>query len=122
MNNKTINKIEEYLKNPKTKFQTPYGVINFRPELIRSILLDIKHAVYSDFDNLQITQGNEGSGKSSFIFQLAFVYHFFLKKFGLINYDFNLDLVYFSLDKILNDMTNYADIPYKIYILDEADE
>lgn len=113
---------EKLIENTPTDFETPFGNIHFRQEFVKNILIDIRDMYKFEYDVIQAAQGDEGSGKTHFMAQVAFVYHYFMFKLGLINYDWGLDVCYFSLNKMNHAFTKFRDNPFKIYILDEGDE
>jgi hypothetical protein len=117
-------KWNELLNNPITKFNTEdFGVISFREEFIKSLLIDIKDLTYNKFDNLDICYRGEGRGKSKFSVQKEYVRYSLMKELGLINYEWNLkEVLYFTLSDYLKALVKYMNEPYRILILDESDE
>lgn len=112
-----------YMKNTPTKFRTPIGdIINFRKEFVKNILMDIRDMWKSEMDVVQFSQGDEGAGKTHFMSQVAYVYFWFMKEFNMIDYEWSLDLIYFSLNKLNSDFNIKRNIPFMIYVLDEGDE
>lgn len=114
--------IFEWMKNPQTMYDTPYGKINFSKEFIKMLLLEIKSVVVDRFDNVDFAYMGEGRGKSHFAMQKEYVKWYYLKRLGLINYEWSLDIVYASLDSLMRDLIKYIDEPYRQFILDEGDE
>lgn len=111
-----------FMENTPTMFNGPFGKINLRKELVKNILVDIRDVFKFEFDVFQASQGDEGSGKSLFMAQLSYVYWWFMKELGIIDYEWSLDVCYGSLDKLLGDMDRYRFKPHMIYVLDEGDE
>lgn len=105
-----------------TQFKTPFGVIQHRKELIKNILVDVRDIIKFNYDVFHISQGDEGSGKSSIMGEIAFIYHHFLSLFNAISHDWDLSCCYGSLDKMLEHMEEKRAIPFQFYILDEGDE
>ena len=114
--------ILQYMKTPKTTYDSPWGKITFRKEFVVAILLDIKDVVVEKFDNLDIAYMGEGRGKTQFALQKEWVRWYYLKKMDLISYDWGLDIVYSSLSKLMADLVKYMQEPFRQFILDEADE
>jgi len=113
----------QYMENTPTSFPTPFGTsINFRQEHVKNILVDLRDMFVFEMDIFQVSQGDEGAGKTHFMCQLAYVYYWFMQKLGMINYEWDLDLIYFSLDKMNADFSINRNIPFRISILDEGDE
>lgn len=121
-NQKTEKKFNEFMKNTPSHFKTPFGEIVLRKELVKNILIDIRDLVKFDYDVFQVSQGDEGSGKTKFMSHLAFVYYYFLKELGIIEWEWSLDVCYGSLDKMLLEMELKRNIPIEFYVLDEGDE
>lgn len=114
---------EQYMNNTPTSFPTLVGdTVNFRKEFVKNILMDIRDMFYFKMDVFHLAQGDEGAGKSHFMAQVAWVYYWFMKELGMVDYRWNLDLVFFSLDKLNDSFNYYRYLPFYIYILDEGDE
>lgn len=97
--------------------------INFRKEFVQSLLVDIKDLTHNSFDNLDICYRGEGRGKSKFAAQKEFVRYSLMKKLDLITWEWKLEeVVYFTLFDIMKALVKYMKEPYRILILDEADE
>lgn len=97
--------------------------INFRKEFIQSLLIDIKDLTYNGFDNVDICYRGEGRGKSKFSIQKEFVRYSLMKKLGLVDYEWKLEeIVYFTLGDYMKALIKYLKNPFRILILDEADE
>lgn len=124
---KTFDKIEfnkkykELINNTPTSFPCPNGVINLRKETVKNIIVTIKHLT-QELDVFMLFVGKEGSGKSLFVRQINYVYWYLMKQFGLIDYDFNIDLVHFGTIDLLEDRREYdsQSLFYRISILDES--
>lgn len=126
MERKELNlvKWKELFKTPPTKFKVEdFGVINFRKEFIKSLLLDIRDLTHSCFDNIDICYRGEGRGKSKFAAQKEYVRWWLMTELGLISHDWVLaDVMYYTLADLLKALVNYMDEPYRQFILDEGDE
>lgn len=131
------NKWKEMFDNPQTTFyydgetyQPTEGEklskgdsINFRKEMIRSLLIDIKDLSYNGFDNVDICYRGEGRGKSKFSIQKEFVRYSLMKKLGLVTYEWKLEeIVFFTLGEFMKALIKHLKDPFRILILDEADE
>ena len=119
---KVKEQIFELMKNPKTNYQTPHGNIDFRPEFVKMILLEIKSVVCDNFDNVDFAYMGEGRGKSHFAMQKEYVRWYYLKKLKLVDYEWGLEIIYTSLGKLMRDLIKYTDKPFRQFILDEGDE
>lgn len=110
---KTIDKklYDYYLNNPPTVFDTPNGKIYMHEYTVRNIIISIKHLT-QELDALMLFVGREGSGKSLFMRQVLYVFWWFLRKFKLIDYPFDLDLVHFGIRELQNDRI-YWDLEMK---------
>ena len=119
-----LKKWKEMFENPKTKFDTKeYGVINFRKEFIKSLLLDIRDLTHSDFDNIDVCYRGEGRGKSKFAAQKEYVRWCLMTELKLISHDWVLeDVMFYTLADLLKALVKSMDEPYKQFILDEGDE
>lgn len=119
-----IKKWNDLFQNPPTKFKAlDYGVISFRKEFVKSLLLDIRDLTYSDFDNIDICYRGEGRGKSKFAAQKEYVKWCLMTELGLISHDWVLtDIMYYTLSELLKALIKYMDEPYRQFILDEGDE
>jgi hypothetical protein len=111
----------ELFNNPPTLFNTPKGRLNFRKELVKSVLAGCK-LLHNEFDRNNIYYGEEGSGKSHTVFQHTYLWWWCLKELGMINYEFGLHLVYGRVQDIIDAFDKYKDIPYMLYVLDESEE
>lgn len=97
--------------------------INFRKEYVQCLLVDIKDLSYNGFDNIDICYRGEGRGKSKFSAQKEYVRYCLMKKLGLINYEWILEeIIYFTLSDYMRALIKYIREPFRILILDEADE
>lgn len=116
-------KWKELFKSPPTKFKVEDGIINFRKEFIKSLLLDIRDLTHSDFDNIDICYRGEGRGKSKFAAQKEFVRWWLMTELKLITHEWMLeDIMYYTLGDLLKALIQYMDEPYRQFILDEGDE
>lgn len=110
-------------ENPQTTYECEWGKINFRKEMIRSLLIDIKDLTYNGFDNVDICYRGEGRGKSKFSIQKEYVRYCLMKELNLVNYEWKLEeIVYFTLGEYMKALIKYLKDPFRILILDEADE
>lgn len=114
--------IFEFMREPKTHYDTQWGPINFRKEFIKSILLDIKDVLCDKFDNVEISYMGEGRGKSHFTLQKEYVRWYYLNKLGVIDYEWGEHLIYSTLENLMQDLVKYMDEPFRQFILDEGDE
>lgn len=118
-----LQKWDEMFENPPRYFESEWGTLNFRKEFVQSLLIDIKDLSYNGFDNVDICYRGEGRGKSKFSVQKEYARYCLMKELGLINYEWKLEeVIYFSLASYLRALVKYMKDPYRILILDEADE
>lgn len=121
------NKINEklynfYLENPPKYFPCSNGNIYMYEYTVRNILVSIKHLT-QELDAIILFVGREGSGKSLFMRQINYIYWYFLTKFGLIDYEFSLDLVHFGIKELQRDRLHFdleVNKKYRISNLDES--
>ncbi len=115
-------KFLELLESPPSKLVTDNGTISVDPRLFKSILASCK-LLDREFDRNNIYYGGEGTGKSHTAFQHAYIWWWTLKKLGMINYPFEMELiVYGRIKTLMEAFDKYKDIPYMIYVLDESEE
>lgn len=115
-------KFKELITNTPTSFESPNGPIYFRKELVKNILVTIKHLT-QDLDVFMVFVGREGSGKSLFVRQVNFVYWYLLfHEFKLIDYPYDLDLIHFGTKELQEDRRNHdaKGLKYRISNLDES--
>jgi len=110
----------ELLDDTPTRFKCNGKEINIPKELVKTMLVGCAQLTQKVDEN-NILTGDEGSGKSHYSFQLAFVKHRLMTELGMIAYPFTLDLIYYNVKQILVSFDDYAHIPYMIYVLDESD-
>ena len=114
---------EQMFENPPTKFESPYGTVNFRKEFVQSLLIDIKDLAFNGFDNVDIAYRGEGRGKSKFSIQKEYARYCLMRDLKLANYEWKLEeVVYFTLAEYMKALVKYIKDPFRILILDEADE
>src|SRR6056297_951124 len=119
----TINKrkYDYYLKNPPTEFECENGTIYMDSRTVKNIIVSINHLT-QDLDALMLFVGREGSGKSLFMRQVLYVYWYFLREFGLIDYDFTLDLIHFGIKELQADRIDFDLNQGKKYRISDLDE
>ncbi|MFW6174141.1 MAG: hypothetical protein ACOC5T_10405 [Elusimicrobiota bacterium] len=118
-----LQKWQKLFENPPKKFNSDYGEITFRREFVQSLLIDIKDLAHNGFDNLDICYRGEGRGKSKFTAQKEYARYCLMKELGLINWEWKLEeVIYITLFDFMRALIKYMDEPYRILILDEADE
>jgi len=117
-------KWNKLFQEPPTRFDTKdFGVINFRKEFVKSLLLDIRDLTHSDFDNIDICYRGEGRGKSKFAAQKEYARWWLMTELSLISHGWVLEeVMYYTLQDILKALIQYMDEPYRQFILDEGDE
>jgi len=114
---------DDMFQNPPTKFESEWGTLSFRKEFVQSLLIDIKDLTFNGFDNVDFCYRGEGRGKSKFSAQKEFVRYCLMKELNLVSYDWVLEeVVYFTLFAFMKALIKYMKEPYRILILDEADE
>lgn len=114
-------KFQELIKNPPTNFMTDKGNVNIRKELSKSFAVACK-MLWNEFDRNNIYYGGEGGGKSHTCFQHTYVWWWYLKELGMINYDFGIHLIYGRVKDLMEAFDKYKNIPFVIYTLDESEE
>jgi len=114
-------RFQELLRDTPTKFPTKNGMIVLRKELVKNILVTIKHLT-QELDVFMLFVGREGSGKSKFVRQVNYVYWYLMRDLGLIDYEFSLDLVHFGVRDLQEDRKAWDDqgLYFRISILDES--
>ena len=109
--------------NPPLEFICEGELIKFDRAYLQHELTGIRDLVYSKFDNIRVFYGGEGRGKSYCNLQVAYVRYCLLKQLKIINYDWVIeDILYFNLKDLLAGLYKFIREPYRIMILDEADE
>lgn len=111
-----------YMNNTPTKFKCQGGDIFMNKNTVKNILVLIKHLT-QDLDCMMLFVGREGSGKSKFMRQIAYVFWFFMKELGMIEYDYGLQLVHFGIEEMQADRLDYdlkKQQKFRLSLLDES--
>jgi len=108
------------VKNPPTEIDG----VKFDRFVVRKFVIGIMQMIGNNMDLWIMNTGSEGSGKSCFSSQQVLFFYTFLKRVGLIDYEYNVKkLVRGSLEDL---MSYLGDLPsdsfFNISILDEAED
>ena len=118
---------EELLDNPLSRIPFENTSFYFDPKIFYKCVQGIYNIVFSAMDINGLEGGDEGSGKTTDASQLGYAFYYIMCELNVLNkelgtwYSWNLENVMgYNLVDFMNKVHKYSDMPFRIFILDEA--